>query len=218
MYSPSHTHLSCISSALGGIVLAGTLYPIVLYTLVIASTIMRPYGPGPGPFFEEIFLVVLIGTTIGAVLSAITGLASVVLVYLMNRSLGYPLDEASAVISAGSMAGYMPTVFAVFSAMRFGGMESVAFAGALGPLLAMTMGAIGASWSARKWGGFDISRATVRKRKLSVFHLMMATTWVAVTFAIANAWGGPEFAIAVAGWFALQGLMLAIFGQFRRKS
>jgi len=215
-FEQDHTHLACISASMGGIIVAGMLYPAALFFVVLFSQL--PSITGPIELLFGFGMVLVFGGCVGAFLSTITGAISICIVYLMNWSLGYPLDEHSAVLSAGSMAGYMPTVFVVFTSSQYGSITDVAIVGALGPLLAMCMGAVGAVWGAKKWSGFDLSKATNRKHKLSVTHLLVATTWVAVTFAIANAFGGPEFGIAAAGWFALQAIMLLLVKSFSRKS
>jgi|GEM_PF-5675387 len=216
-FSADHTYFSCISASLGGIVLAGLCYAPCLF--LIAIFVQLPNG-GPQGFLDfvmALLMVISVGGGFGVVISVITGFVSIVVVYFINRSLGYPLDEVSAMISAGSMAGYMPTVSVVFMASQYSNFQQVAIVGAMGPLLAMCMGAVGAGWGAMKWGDFDLSQTSNRKHKLSVLHLMMVTAWVALTFAIANAMGGLEFAIATGAWFVLQAVMLAVFGLFRQK-
>lgn len=207
-----------VSSSIIGIVLAGFAYPICLAIgfLIYNSTLNGPTGQLVSDFVFLVFYI-LIGGTFGIAISSFTGLISICLIIIMNRSMGYPLDARSAAVSAGSLAGYSPTVWILFAYYSSGGFTGLAEVGFFGPILAMTLGAIGAAWASTKYGGYDFSVATRRRKsRLSIMHLMIATTWVAAVFGIANFFGGLEFAIAAAGWFVLQAIMLGGIHVFRK--
>ena len=209
---------SYVSGALGGIMLAGSVYPFAGFMSLL--------------FFDVFFVDVLIGgiedsiftaakyipvaATVGLITSCFTGLISIALIIVINRSLGNPLDARSAAISAGSLAGYMPTAWTFFSTGVSGVFVAEVALCLSGPILAMSLGAIGAAWASARFGGVDFTNASKRKkRRISIFHLMAATTWVAITFAIANYFGGLGFAVVVAGWFVLQAIMLGFIHFFR---
>ena len=205
-----------VSSSIIGIVHAGFAYPIILAIgfLVYQSTFNT--GQLVSNFVSMVFFI-LVGGMFCIVISSFTGLISICLVIVMNRSMGYPLDARSAAVSAGSLAGYSPTVWILFAYYSSGGFTGLAEVGFFGPILAMTLGAIGAAWASTKYGGYDFSVATRRRKsRLSIMHLMIATTWVAAVFGIANFFGGLEFAIAAAGWFVLQAIMLGGIHVFRK--
>ncbi len=215
-FEQEHTHLACATAALGGIIVAGMIYPACLFLVAIMPQ-MQSIRIGPAEFLILFVMALFGGATVGSLVSMVTGLLSIIIVHAINRSLGYPLNELSASISAGSMAGYMPTVAVVFLVGASGRVPDILMAGVIGPLLAMCLGAAGAAWGAKRWGGFDLSNLPSRQHKLSVFHMLMATMWISITFAVANAFGGPEFGIAAAAWFVLQGLMLAARSMLLRK-
>lgn len=168
-----------------------------------------------GMFFVVVYGI--FGGAVGIIISSISGLFSIALIIVINWSLGYPLNARSAAISAGSLAGYAPTVWVLFTPGFGGRVSDQMVVGFLGPVLAMILGAIGAAWASSKFGGYDFNVATRRNRfRLSILHIMIATAWVAVTFAVANLFGGPEFGIAVAAWFVLQGFLLGFVHVFRK--
>ena len=217
LFSENEVQVSYISGSFLGIAIAGGAYAVclggitILFDQIVSST-------GIGSFFEialSMLFFSLIASPVGMLLGALSGLLSIPIVIFMNRSLGNPLDARSAAISAGSLAGYMPTAWVLFIP-KAGWLTSVS-AGLFGPILAMLLGAYGAAWASGKFGGFDFNVATKRsKRRLSIFNMMMATAWVAVTFAIANLFGGLGFAIAAAGWFVLQGFLLGVIHLYRK--
>jgi len=220
LFREDDVQVSYISGSFVGIVIAGFLYPIC--ASILAHVVeLAFFSARIGGFFEIVIhniLLLLMGGTVGAVVGSLSALLSIPILIFMNRSLGNPLDARSAAISAGSLAGYMPTAWVLF----LPGMDwsEALSTGLFGPVLAMLMGAYGAAWASEKYGGFDFEIATKRKKRpLSVFNMMMATAWVAVTFAIANMFGGLGFAIAAAAWFVLQGFLLGIihFGRKLRK-
>ena len=208
---------SYISGTFPGIAMAGCAYPAFMggIVLIIGGLYSGSLDELPLALFVFAFYTV-IGGAFGAVVAAISAMFSIALVILMNRSLSYPLDARSAAISAGSLAGYAPTVWVLFSPGISGQFSQAAVAGFLGPILAMTLGAIGAAWASSVFSSFDFSVATrPRKSRLTIMHMMIATSWIAVTFAIANVFGGLGFAAAAAGWFFLQGIMLSIIHLYR---
>ena len=208
---------SYISGSFIGIALAGCAYPFCLACMIWTFRVI--FTTSFDKILDEIFILAfasLFGATIGLLVAAISGLFSIALLIVMNRSLGYPLDARSAAISAGSLAGYASTVWILFLDGGIGVNYSAA-AGFLGPMLAMTLGAIGAAWASNVYGGYELAIASRRKKsRLSILHMMIATTWIAVTFAIANVFGGLGFAVAAAGWFFLQAVMLSIIHLYRK--
>ena len=210
---------SYVRGALPGIGLAGCAYPFFTTSIVLIFGAIYA-ASSLDEIFEGIFFLgffSFFAGIIGLLIAGFTGLLSITLVIVMNRSLGYPLDARSAAISAGSLAGYAPTVWILFLDGGIGvNYTAMAAVGFLGPILAMTLGAIGAARASNAYGGYDLAIASRRKKsRLSIMNMMIATTWIAVTFAIANVFGGLGFAVAAAGWFFLQGIMLSIIHLYR---
>ena len=210
---------SYISGAFPGIVLAGCAYPLFLGSaIVFLGLVFGQISIGELPialFFLALYSI--LGGVLGCIGGAILGLLSIALLIWMNRSVGYLIDARSAAISAGSLAGYAPTVWIIFTTDFGGGISETATAGFCGPILAMTLGSIGAAWSSTIFGGYELTVAKQRRSAvLSIKHIMMATMWIAITFAIANYFGGQSFAIAALAWFMLQGIVLGAIQVFRR--
>lgn len=208
---------SYTSEALLGIAFAGSAYPsIAASALLICSLFYTSIIDLPSAL---LILVIysLIGAVFGFLIAGVVGGLAILLVVVVNRSLGYPLDARSAAISAGSLAGYTCTVWILFTPGAWGNLIEIAATTLLGPILAMTLGAIGAARASSKYGGLNFSVATRRrKQKISILHLMVATAWIAVALAIANSFGGLEFGFAVIGWFVLQGFMLGFIWLIRK--
>lgn len=220
LYNPNDVQALCITGAFPGIVIAGALYPVILTALIwiwrtIASGDIGVYSLSDFVLFSG--MLILCGGCAGAFISAISGLISVALVCTMNWSVGNPIDARAAAISAGSLAGYMPTVLVLFGPVSTTQVSFVALVGFLGPILAMSMGALGAYWSAADCCGFDID-TVCRNRptyRLTITTIMMGTFWIAIACAGCNFFGGPQLAIAAAGWFVLQAFMLLLVRQYR---
>lgn len=200
-----------------GIAMAGAVYPFVVSCLVAFCSILFTgiIDPVYGIIFVAAFSI--IGGLCGFAIAGIVGGLAVLLVMGINRSLGYPLDARSASISAGSLAGYASTVWILFDSFFATDLVETAIIVVMGPILAMTMGAIGAARASSKYGGYDFSVASQRrKQRISILHLMVATAWIAVALAIANSFGGSAFAFAVIGWFVLQAFMLGFISAVRK--
>ena len=216
-FSEHEVQNSYLFEALPGIALAGGAYPFFLASIILFFAAI--YAGNASDFVSGFSFLVyfsLVGGVIGMLVATVTGLFSIALLITVNRSLGYPLNARSAAISAGSRAGYATTVWILFIDELGSDYAAVAAVGILGPILAMTLGAIGAGWASNVYGGYELAIASRRKKsRLSILHMMIATTWIAVTFAIANVFGGLGFAIAAAGWFFLQGIMLSIIHLYR---
>jgi len=220
---PSHfdeheVQATYVSGGFVGIVLAGCVYPFLIgFVFLIFETIGNLSFD---EFLVGLFILLaysVMGGVFGLIVASITGLLSIALIIVMNRSLGYPLDARSASISAGSLAGYLPTAWVLFSPNFGSDLSAALTSGFLGPVLAMSLGAFSAAWASARLGGFDFSIATRRRKyRLSIMHIMIATAWISLTFGIANHFGGIQFALAAAGWFALQGFMLGLIRATRR--
>jgi len=217
--NPNDAMANYVASRFYGICIAGSVYPFIigvcvaLYNLPWIRTVDQL-----GWAFVSLVIFSCIGAFIGVIISGITGLASICLAIVFNMSLGRPLDPRSVAISTGSLAGYIPTVWILFDPYMGRNLE-FALIGFVGPILAMSLGAYGAAWSASAYGGSILSAAPPRHRhQLSILNMMVATTWIAVTFAIANMFGGIGFAIAAAGWFLLNGILLGAVYLYRRRS
>ena len=217
-FSEHEVQTSYVRGAIPGIGLAGCAYPFCMTSIVLIFGAI--YAASLDEIFEGIFFLgffSFFAGIFGLLIAGFTGLLSITLVIVMNRSLGYPLDARSAAISAGSLAGYAPTVWILFFDGFGRNYTAMAAVGFLGPILAMTLGAIGAAWASNAYGGYDLAIASRRKKsRLSIMNMMIATTWIAVTFAIANVFGGLGFAVAAAGWFFLQAVMLSIIHLYRK--
>lgn len=200
-----------------GIALAGAVYPFVVGCLVAFCTFLFTGSNDPASVIIVAAVFSVIGGLCGFVIAGIVGGLAVLLVMAINRSLGYPLDARSATISAGSLAGYASTVWILFTPVVGTDLIEAAIKVVLGPILAMTMGAIGAARASSKFGGYDFSVASQRrKQRISILHLMVATAWIAAALAIVNSFGGAEFAFAIVGWFVLQAFMLGFISTVRK--
>ena len=217
-FSEHEVQNSYLFEALPGIALAGGAYPFFLASIILFFAAI--YAGNASDFvsgFSFLLYFSLVGGVIGMLVATVTGLFSIALLITVNRSLGYPLNARSAAISAGSLAGYATTVWILFIDELGSDYAAVAAVGILGPILAMTLGAIGAAWASSSYCDFGFSLATrPRKSRLSIMQMMIATAWIAVTFAIANLLGGLGFAIAVAGWFVLHGFLLGVIHLHRK--
>jgi len=218
--SENEAHLQYVLSAFPGIILAGGLYPLCLGVLALMWQAVWDGRFDLSDTLGFLGIFAMLGGMFGVIISAVTGLISIGLMWAMNRSLGYPLDGGSAAISAGSLAGYLPTAWVFFTPMFGKDFQESATIGFMGPILAMLLGAIGASWTAKRYTRPKFHAAVIRKKyRLSISHMMIATTWIAVVFALANFFGGTWFAIASAAWFGLQAIMLNLIlmiGKFLR--
>ena len=189
----------CMSRAMPGVITAGAIYSLLPSGIILL-------GSGPNSI-EIAFAAVFIGF----IVSAVSVLISAAIIFLFNRSMGYPLDGISAAISAGSMAGYLPTIFLAATAPSM--FFILAFL--LGPLLAMTLGAIGANIALRKFAIIDLDRIQRARWRLSVSRLMAITFWIALTLAIANLFHvRVAFVIVVLIWIAINGTTLGLFRLF----
>ena len=199
-----------------GIAMAGAVYPFVVSLVAFCSILFTGIiDPVSGIIFVAAFSI--IGGLCGFVIAGIVGGLAVLLVMAINRSLGYPLDARSATISAGSLAGYASMVWILFTPIVGTDLVEAAIKVIVGPILAMTMGAIGAARASSKFGWYDFSVASQRrKQRISILHLMVATAWIAVALAIVNSFGGSAFAFAVIGWFVLQAFMLGFISAVRK--
>ena len=219
-HDQSDIHEKCVVSGFVGIVMAGFLYPFSMAILILVWQFLWVGDVVPADLLSACFYLgvfSLIGGCIGFILSAVTGLLSMLLVIVINRSLGNPLAPRSAAISAGSLAGYIPTAWVVFSPEFGGTLAESAMVALMGPILAMSLGAIGAARTSRKFAnpnalGFN----PPEKHQLSIIHLLIGTSWIAVVFALSNVFGGQGFTIAVVMWFALQTAMLVGIWMYRK--
>lgn len=204
-----------------GIVIGGVLYPLVLYVILMGwFAISEGLPKMTVADLPTVFLIVLVyilfAAASGALISGFTGIASILLVTAVNATLGNPLTRRIAVITAGSLAGFIPTAW-VFFGMA---MHSTAFSssqirqyfmiGFFGPVLAMLMGAWGGYWYYTKYTETSVTYMPVRRKphRLTIIHLFAATTWVAAMFGFINLTGGMYFAISVVAWFFLNLLLL----------
>lgn len=209
-----------VLSGYPGIMAAGCAYPFLISIIVAVFAAVVNFGFTFTQLEEAASAMLLfsfLGGAFGLFISIVTGLISIGLVCTMNWSLGFPLSARSASISAGSLAGYIPTAWILFTPDFGKEVAASAAIGFLGPLLAMTIGAYGASVASRHYSGIKSAALTQkRKQSLSISQMMIATTWIAVIFATANYFGGLGFAIAAAGWFGLQALMFGAILAWRR--
>lgn len=193
----------------GGIMLAGALFSFLAFTL--GGTIEAYFNGGNLPQFWQglwIFVVgFLVCGSIGAIIFLTTGMLSVFFVGIVNMSLGYPLDHRTAAVTTGSLAGFVPTAFLLFT-------EDWMFFGFT--FIAMALCAMGASWTAGNHLT-DLWRPLVRetKYKLSIKRMMIATAWLAGLFATANITGSPAIAIAASIWILLNAVLIGIAKLYR---
>lgn len=171
LFNEHEVQSTYISGGFLGIACAGCVYPFLMGGIVLLFSLFNSFSIDE-LFFALIALAIysLIGGAIGLIVATVCGLFSIALTILMNRSLGYPLDARSAAISAGSLAGYAPTAWILFSPEFGGDFFEKAAIGFLGPVLAMTLGAVGAAWGSANFGGFDFAVATRRKKNKAIDH------------------------------------------------
>ena len=219
--------LDYIASSSGGIVLAGALYPIVLAVIIFLFELFRSGGtditslvftdiPSALVAIVVISLALLIA---GFILSGITGIAAIFLVYIVNTSMGNPMPKRISAITAGSLAGYSPTAFLfyempfIYYEMPFGGIQEYVLGVTLGPVLAMLMGAWGASWCVTRYTEKSVSFVPVRRTKyrLGITDLMVATAWFAAVFGLANFAGGMNFVVSVMIWIVLHSGLVGLY-------
>ncbi len=206
---------SYVASGFLGIIIAAGLYPCVVSVFCVLYAI-------PNIGLAEALLVIgvsaLVGGAVGTVVALFTGVVAIPLVNAVNRSLGYPLDPQSSAICAGSLAGYIPTSWVLFTPELMGtNLWDFITVALIGPALAMVFGAVGAAWSCAKYGALELEKLILyRKYRLSISHLMIGTAWIAIVFAIANYFGGLGFVIAAAYWLGFQALMLAVIFLWQR--
>jgi hypothetical protein len=199
-----------------GIVLAGFLYPTVLMVIFGVFGFFTSPIPGPNEILTLVGGIFFIGGIVGALYAMLTGWMAVILIWAMNKSLGNPFDRQTAAISVGSLAGYTAAIGSMYHLVFVVTTSSLFLMVFLGPFLAISMGAFGANWSSQhlSYQG-PLKTDSKRPVKLSIRHLMVGTTWIAATFALANAFGDFGFAVAVAGWFVLNGILLGCVKLYR---
>lgn len=197
--------LEYIIQGLGGIMLASALFSSLAFSI---PSVWVDGCPSSGRAVSTFAMGNLICVSVGSVISLGAGFLSVVVVWLFNRSLGNPLDHQAATLSAGSLAVYMPAMFLHY-ALELGGLFLI-------PIVAMVMGAFGASWSARGYVSC-FARPQVKEAtyKLSILRLMIATMWIALFLAAANLFESKQFVIAVATWFVCNGLLVFLAKLYR---
>ncbi len=194
-----------------GIMAAGCVYPFFISILITLywCVVRLQFDIGDlGDAMSTIFAFSIMGGALGLFISVFSGMVSIGLVIFMNWSLGFPFNARFASLSAGSLAGYMPTVWVLFTPNFARELETAAAIGLLGPILAMSLGAYGSAFASRHNSNLR-PEFVHRESKLSVSisNLMIATAWISVVFAIGNALGGLEFAVATAGWFGIQAMV-----------
>jgi len=206
----SQKQVRYVSSGFFGIMLAGTAYPSVCALLIVlASLAWSPQGL-TGAISASICIAVA-GAACGLLISIFTGAIAIPLVIAVNRSLGNPMSARSATLCAGSIAGYLPTAWVMFSPPGIAGSREAVLAIFLGPVLAMCLGAYGAAISSAAYSKVNpVDAVTREKGPLLISHLMIATAWIAVTLSIGNYFGGTGFVIGVLVWLGLQTLILLV--------
>lgn len=208
MQEDEEDKLGYIANGLNGIMAAGFAFPLLSGSGVLLAELLKHGFPASAPELllgavVYFFLVVLIA---GPIVGMISGFIAIPLVWIVNMSLGSPMNRRTAVLSAGSLAGFMPTAFFVF----------------LGPwiwitLLAMAMGAFGASWSAHRHPSNIWRRPiTETKYQISIVRLMIGTAWIALVLATINFTGDSRLAIAAGVWLISNVLLLGLAKMYRR--
>ena len=219
LISEQHSiHVECLFSSFGGIILAGGLYPVVVNLVAVLYRVVTMgwvFGPLDMTIID-FFMIAMIACIVGILISFFTGIIAITIVGALNRSIGYPLDPRSSAISAGSLAGFIPTAWILFIPYLVNDIPEAMWLLLL-PIVAMCMGGWGAARTTREYDDFkSLFAAAFPKHQLSIKHMMMATAWVAATFALANFFGATEFAVAVGYWIVLQAIMLTVIHFYRK--
>ena len=207
--SPNSSLVNYVSWSYGGIVAAGGAYPffLILCTLIYNAFELEGIWQIPPILFGLVMSSFFFGF-FGVLVTSITGAVSIDLVVAFNMSLGSPLTPRSAAISAGSLTGYISTVWILFVEDVVGGTVDITLIGLVGPILAMLLCAYGAARASSVYGGLDFAMATHRPRyRLTIQILLGATTWIAFAIVLTGLFG-LWFAITLAGWFVLQAILL----------
>lgn len=203
----THDQFKYMIGGLAGIILAGAMFCSLAFSIGFGLVIWSEGYPSLGDAASTFVMGNLVVISFGTLLSLAAGFFSVAAVGIVNFSIGNPLGHKTATLTAGSLAGYIPTCFLLFT------MEWGLF---LTPPIAMAMGAFGASWSARGHKS-DIWPPLVipTNYRLSILRLMIATAWIAVFFAIANLFETLEFVFGFVAWFIINGLLIGIAKLYR---
>ena len=188
--------------------LAGALFAILALTVAGAIEAYSNGTPQVGQIIVTFIVGFFVCGSISAVIFLTTGMLSVVFVGIVNMSLGYPLDHRTAALTTGSLAGFLPTGFILFSE------EWPLF---VFPLFAMAMCATGATWTAGNhitdhW--HPLVRET--KYKLSIKRMMIATAWLAALFATVSITGSSAIAMAAGIWMLLNAVLIGIAKLYRK--
>ena len=222
--NPKKVQSDCIYRSLGGVVIAGALYPACL--LLIAFVCQMLFGTVSFSYFLnfQVLLGAFVGVVLGMAVSAIFGgLIVVPMLLLINRTLSDLLDGPSMSVTSGSLTGFLPTILALIPVFVFEADPVIRVAVILlGPVLAATMGAGGAWWmlsveSKDAAIEFDLANYEVSPLRLSVSQLLMATFWIAVLFAVSNLFQSPFFAVAMLGWGFFNAGIVWLFRWHRRR-
>ena len=202
---PVDEHFEYMAGSIGGIVLAAVVFvsilSVVLLGLLIFSSGIR------GALANELLDIVagiVIALLVAIAIAAASGMISIYLIWIVNGSLGHPLNKESAAVSAGSLAGYVSLIGLVFTG------EFVAYV----LLLAATaLGAAGASWSAKRCDK-NVEKVTPAECEepftLTISRLMIVTVWFALIFSVIRLTSSWQIAGAIFGWFAANSLILGI--------
>jgi len=199
--------LAYIFNGLAGMMAAGALFSMLACceALFVFGVWKYSYPPDLANIFLWGIFGSIFAVTIGSVVMSVTGIISIVLVWIINKSLGCPMSHRTAALSTGSLAGFLPTAYLVFTPWSI-----------WVTLLAMAMGAYGASWSAR---GHKLDawrpQSHETKYQLSIFRLMIGTAWIAGILATINFTGYATLAIGIGAWFALNALLVGFAKLYR---
>ena len=204
-------------SALGGIVVAAMCYPIFVGAIHAVWDSCNYRLPAPDEIAELLLISIAgisFGGVMGAVIGLITGAIAIVIVSLINKSLGHPLAASALATACGGLAGYLSTSWVVFENL---GSSDLIWVGMLGPVMATVMGSIGAHWGTRRHRRLLVHDSH-HGFSFSITQILMATLWIALVFAIANAFGDARWLVffTIAAWFVLQAIVTAGILYFSR--
>lgn len=217
--NPDATSFVFLLSSWVGIVLAGASYAILLALIAFVFLVIMNVPSGNDDLLGAVavfFFVVIVAALYGMVASAVTGTVAIFLVWAFNFSLNHPLSKSMAVVSAGSLAGYLPTAFVFFNVEPdLGNLAETALTVFVGPVVAMLMGAKGAHWFATKY--VDSSKETARPLAIqfSIKNLFVVTAWIAGVLSFAN-YVGFWFLISAIIWIVMHVILLSVLS-IRRK-
>lgn len=190
-----------------GVVLAGFVYgasvlPIggALSCIVFGAPVVSV------EIIARLVVGVVFASGAGGIIAGLVAPFAILFVYAFNASLGFAINDRECVSAASGLTGYLP----LFAAMSVD--ESIDgewfFLFLLGPVMAMVSGIYIVRWYAHRREIHDWMANRAISFRLGIRHLMAATIWFALLFAVTKLSGSFRFVVCVAVWIAIYAILL----------